>query len=201
MTQQPPALEFANRFQHTKYMVRRKLFTLLGRKFHVYDEAGNLAFYSYMKAFKLKEDIRLYTGEDMQTELLRIKARQIIDFSAAYDVEDAVTGEKVGALRRRGLKSILRDEWLILDPADREIGRIREDSMVLALVRRFLTNLVPQHYTATLGDTPAGDYRQHFNPFILKLDVDFTKDAQGKLDRRLALAAAILLCAIEGRQQ
>ena len=33
--------------------------------FHIYDEAGNVAFYSKMKAFKLKEDLRIYSGEDM----------------------------------------------------------------------------------------------------------------------------------------
>ena len=56
------------------------------------------------KAFKLKEDIRLYTGEDMQTEVLSIQARQVLDFSAAYDVIDSATRMKVGALKRKGMR-------------------------------------------------------------------------------------------------
>ena len=72
-----------------------------------------------MKAFKLKEDIRLYTSEDMQTEVLSIQARKIIDISSAYDVIDSLTGAKVGALKRKGLKSILKDEWIIMDAEDK----------------------------------------------------------------------------------
>ena len=133
-------------FQHTKYLVRRKMFKLFGAAFHIYDPNGNVVFYSKQKAFKLKEDIRVYTGEDMQTEILTIRARNIIDFSSAYDVFDPINNVKVGALKRKGMKSILKDEWIIMDAKDMEIGLIQEDSMSLALIRRFLTNLVPQEY-------------------------------------------------------
>src|SRR6266545_1338894 len=105
----------------TSFTVRRKVLKLFGGAFHIYDSAGNVIGYSKMKAFKLKEDIRLYTGEDMSQELLTIKARQMIDFAASYDVYDPQQQVKVGALRRRGLKSLIRDEWLILDPYDREM--------------------------------------------------------------------------------
>jgi hypothetical protein len=43
-------------------------------------------------------------------------------------------------------------------------------------------------------------FQQNFNPFVRKLTVDFTGDTQGRLDKRLGLAAGILLAAIEGRQ-
>ena len=46
-----------------------------------------------------------------------------------------------------------------------------------------------------------GVIRQNFNPFVLKLNVDLRSDPGRQLDRRLALAAVILLLAIEGRQQ
>jgi hypothetical protein len=156
--------------------------------------------YSQLKAFKLKEDIRLYTGEDMATEILTIKARQILDFSAAYDVVDTQSGEKLGALRRRGFKSLIQDEWLMLDPLDREIGLIQEDSTALALVRRFLTNLVPQTFNGAVQGQPVFTFKRHFNPFVLRMDMDFSPDANGLLDRRLGIAAGILMSAIEGRQ-
>jgi len=137
------------RFTHPQYVIRKKVFKLFGAAFHVYDLAGNVVMYSKQKAFKLKEDIRLYTGEDMQTELLVIQARAIIDFSAAYDVMDPRTGEKVGALKRKGWKSMLRDEWVIMDTQDQEIGTILEDSTALALIRRFIDSaalFLPQKY-------------------------------------------------------
>jgi hypothetical protein len=113
---------------------------------------------------------------------------------------DARTGEKVGAYKRKGLKSMVKDEWVIMDPQDQEVGFIREDSMVLALVRRLLTNLVPQTFHAEMEGRPVCVYKQQFNPFVLKLSVDFSSDFASTLDRRMGMAGAILLCAIEGRQ-
>lgn len=182
------------------YMIRKKVFKLFGEAFHIYDSAGNVVFYSKLKAFKLREDIRLYTGEDMRTEVLTIKARNIIDFSAAYDVVDTVTGEKAGALKRKGLKSLVQDEWVILDPNDREIGFIREDSLLLALLRRFATGLIPQGFTVDVGGKTVAVFKRLFNPFVLKMTIDFSPDPARLLDRRLGLAGAILLSAIEGRQ-
>lgn len=44
------------------------------------------------------------------------------------------------------------------------------------------------------------DRHQNFNPFTLRYELDFSADVMGKLDRRLGIAMAVLLCAIEGRQ-
>lgn len=189
-----------DRFDHPWYMIRKQVLRLFGGAFRIYDPDGQLAFFANMKAFKLKEDIRLYTGEDMRTEALVIKARQVLDISAAYDVFDGATGEKVGVLKRKGLKSIVKDEWIIMDPEDREIGIIREDSTLLALLRRFGTNLIPQAFHAEIGPTQVCTFKQNFNPFVLKLKVDFSQDRSRVLDRRLGLAAGVLLSAIEGRQ-
>ncbi len=191
-----------DRFGFATYVIRRKFWKFFGAAFHIYDPHDNVVFYSKQKAFKLKEDIRVYSSEEMTEEVLSIKARQIIDFSAAYDVVDPRTNEKVGALKRKGWSSFVRDEWTFMDPGDREIGIIQEDSMTLALIRRFLTNLIPQAYEARLNGSPnlVARFKQNFNPFVLKITLDFSSDLDRKLDRRLGLAAAILLCAIEGRQ-
>jgi len=188
------------RFNHPKYLVRRKVMKLFGAAFHIYDPSEKLVFYSKMKAFKLKEDIRLFESENMNEELLLIQARQIIDFSAAYDVFDSKTGQKVGALRRKGMKSLIRDEWIILDNSDLEIGLIKEDSTAMALVRRFATNLIPQKFAAEIHGDVVATYKQNFNPFVLKLTIDFSPDTGNRFDRRLGIAAALLFGAIEGRQ-
>lgn len=191
-------------FQHKTYLIRRKVLKLFGGAFHVYDAAGSVIGYSKMKAFKLKEDIRVFTGEDTAAELLIIQARSVIDFGASYDVYDPAQQVKVGAVRRKGLKSMLRDEWLVLDPWDREIGLVQEDSTAMALVRRFIdfaALLFPQKYTVSLNGTPVAHFQQNFNPFVYKLTVDLTADPQGYLDPRLALAAGILMAAVEGKQR
>ena len=191
-------------FSASRYLVRRKILKLMGGAFHVYDASGMLAAYSEQKAFKLKEDIRVFADETKSRELLCIQARQVIDWSAAYDVTDSTTGLKIGALRRKGARSILRDEWCVLDTNDAPIITIIEDSMALALLRRLLTNLVPQRYDVYFPDEASGNkianMDQNFNPFVYKLDVDFSMDTMHRFDHRLGIAAAILLAAVEGKE-
>ena len=187
-------------FQHNHYLLKRQVFALAG-KFRVYDPSGTLLLFSEQKMFKLREDIRVFADEAKTREVLQIKARQIVDFSAAYDVIESASGQKVGAMRRKGLKSILQDEWEVLDVNDQMIGRMFEDSMGLALLRRLLLGaLLPQNYDLVLGTTRVADLKQRFNLFSYQLDVDFSMDTARQLDRRLGIAAAILLAAIEGKQ-
>ena len=68
------------------YTIRRQVLKLLGAAFHLYNPAGEVVGYCKQAALKLKEDIRVYTDESCAQELLTIKARSIIDFSATYDI-------------------------------------------------------------------------------------------------------------------
>ena len=190
----------ADIFNDNEYVIRRKVLTILGAKFHVYDTQERIVLFSQQKAFKLKEDIRIYSDESKEEERLIIQARQIIDFSAAYDVVDAQEHRKLGALRRKGWASFVRDSWEFLDENDRPIAKILEDSVVLALVRRFVTNLIPQTFRVTAGEKLLATYKQNFNPFVSKLRVVLEPAAREVLDPRMYLAAGILLAAIEGRQ-
>lgn len=187
-------------FAHDMYTIRRKVFQVFGASFHIYDPAGGLVGFSRQKAFKLREDIRVYTDESCAQELLVIQARNIIDFSAAYDVVDALACEPVGTLQRKGFSSLMRDEWVMADAMGMEVGRVREDSLALALIRRYMANLIPQTFRATAGAMQVAQFRQHFNPFVLKLSVSILPASDGVVDRRLLLAAGVLLAAIEGRQ-
>ncbi len=186
-------------FSFDQYLLKRQVFALTG-KFRFFDPNGGLVLFSEQKMFRLREDIRVYSDESKAQEVLMIKARQIIDFSAAFDVVDSATGQKVGALRRKGFASLLRDEWEILDKGDNVIGKLFEDSMGMALLRRFLTRLIPQNYDITIDTERVADLKQNFNPFTYQLNIDFSMDISRRLDRRVGIAAGILLAAIEGRQ-
>ena len=187
-------------FIHNNYLLRRQVFALAG-KFRVYDPSENLVLFSEQKMFRLREDIRVYSDESKAQEILTIKARQIIDFSAAYDVMDSMTGQKVGTLRRKGWRSLLRDEWEVLDADEHLRGMLFEDSVGLAMLRRLLLgSLLPQNYDLTLGGTRVADLRQVFNPLRYELTLDFSMDPTRALDRRLGIAAGILLATVEGKQ-
>ena len=187
-------------FQFPNYLLKRQALALTG-KFRFYDPSDRLVMFSEQKMFKLREDIRVYADESKMQEVLSIKARQILDFSAAYDVIDTGMNQKVGVLRRKGWSSILRDEWEVLDANDNLIGKLFEDSVGLAMLRRLLLgSLLPQNYDITVGETRVADLKQRFNPFRYELDVDFSMDTTQRLDHRLGIAAGILLATVEGKQ-
>ena len=187
-------------FQYSSYLLRRQTLALTG-KFRFYDPMGNLVMFSEQKMFRLREDIRVYADENKAQEVLSIQARQIVDFSAAYDVVDTVLNQKIGALRRKGWRSLLRDEWEVLDAGDNVIGMLFEDSAGLALLRRLLLgSLLPQNYDMTLGETRVADLRQNFHLFRYELSLDFSMDPSQRLDRRIGIAAGILLATVEGKQ-
>jgi hypothetical protein len=143
-----------------------------------------------MKAWKLKEDVRLF-AIDGQTEVLRLKARNIIDFSPTFDAFASQQPQPSFAMKRRGMKStFVRDHWDILGADSKAIGYIQETSSGLALVRRWI-ELIPfggilglilvfvaQTYSLILF-TDAGEYTaatiiHKKNPVLVKMSLDST---------------------------
>ena len=193
----------AELYQHDVFQARRQLFKLLGAAFHLRTMDGRLLAYSKQKAFKLREDIRVFADEAQTVELLTIQADSIIDFSAAYKVIDSQTGEHVGSLRRKGWSSIFRDSWELLDPEGVVRGRVIEDSGWKAFVRRVLDLakfVLPQAYLIQVDGQTVATMKQNFLGFPPKFTIDLSYDTQGRLPRPLAVATVILLLAIEGRQ-
>jgi uncharacterized protein YxjI len=187
-------------FTHRNYLLKRQVFALTG-KVRVYTSSGMLSLYSEQKMFKLREDIRVFEDEAKIREVLWIQARQIIDFAAAYDVIDQTTGQKVGAIRRKGWQSMLRDAWEVLDPYDQLIGVIQEDSPMTAFLRRILLgSLLPQSYEVLIGDRVAATFQQRFHLLRYEMEINFLPNEQD-FDPRLGLAAAILLAIVEGKQK
>ena len=187
-------------FQYNQYLLKRKVLALTG-KFHFYGPNGQPVLYSEQRMFKLKEDVRVYNGPDKSQELLRIKARQVIDFSAAYDVLDPIEKVRVGTLQRRGFNSMVRDEWQVLDSQQEPLGTIIEDDLGYAMLRRFLLgSLLPQNYDVLFNGQKVADLRQNFNLFRYEMLIEFMPSQSQRLDPRLGIAATLLLGIIEGKQ-
>lgn len=188
-------------FEYDRYLLKRQVFALTG-KLRFYNPQDQLVLYVEQKMFRLREDIRIYNDESKSQEMLLIKARSIIDFNTAYDVVDQVTNQKIGTLRRKGWRSMMRDEWEVLDVNDNIIGMLFEDSIGQALLRRLLLgSLLPQNYDMTIGEARVADLRQRFNLFSYQMDLDLSMDPTRRLDRRLGIAAATLLAIVEGKQR
>jgi len=184
----------------SQYVAQAKLFTFLGNAFQIYDTSGGLQFYIKQKAFKLREAIRVYKDEAQTEERLSIQARSVMDFSTTYDVTDTITGEDLGSARRKGLKSLFKDEWELLSPGGDVVGAVSETGGILSILRRFINALkfIPQKYEVTIDGQLEGLIDQRFAFFRATYDVDFTPG--GKLDPRMGVAVVVLLLAIESRQ-
>lgn len=187
-------------FLHHQFLLKRQVLALTGT-FRIFSPTGELLFYSRQKMFRLKEDIRVFTDEACTRQVLQINARQVIDFSATYDVTDVSAGVLVGAVQRKGWRSLARDEWHFLSPIGAPIGMMQEDSLQRALLRRLLLgSLLPLRYqiTSAAGEE-VGTIQQRFN--LLRFELELNLSGMGsQLDPRLAIAAILLLGAIEGRQ-
>ncbi len=103
----PPALpkSFAPRLSYP--LDARFKFFALSQTIHIRAHNGELAFCVKQKAFKLKEDIRIFADEAQTRPLFTIKADKIIDWSASYTATTD-SGVPVCTVRRKGAKSLWR---------------------------------------------------------------------------------------------
>lgn len=192
-----------------RFTIRRKVLKIFGASFHIYNPQGELIAFCKQKAFKFREDIRLFTDESMNEEFLTLKARQIIDFGVTLDVT-LPDGSSLASLRRKGMKStFLRDSWLVYGPdlgdgsPPAELATIEEDSAGLAFLRRYIDNVamfLPQKFhVKRTGGAEIATLRTHFNPFVHRITVHVHQD-DPEVDDLVLLAAGVLIAAIEGRQ-
>ncbi len=153
--------------------------------------------YVRQKRLALKEDIRVYADESESEELFRIKARSVVDVAGRYDVV-AADGTRLGVLARRFGRSLLRSTWAILDEREQEVGSAEERSVVVALVRRFTDLPLPYHFTVRADGREVGEVRRRFglrDRYVL----DLSRDAERRIDRRVGVALAVALDALQGR--
>ena len=170
--------------------------------------AGEQVCFVEQKRMKLKEDLRAFTDDSKTTELFRIKAQQVWDPRAKYDVTDA-SGQHLGQLQKVFGKSLLRSTWRLYDAAENEAGWARERSLFVALFRR-LVGFIP--YVGGFADWLPIPY--HFDYFaeeerigslerILgvrdRYRLDVSGDAERALDRRVVLALAVGMDALQAR--
>ena len=109
--------------------------------------------------FELKEDIRVYSDET-DTELLFIRARQILDFSAAYDSVDSQMGTKSGfsAVKASSRCSRMNGRF---GSNDHPLVSCAKTLVVRSLLRRFLLGSFRLRINDLLiGDARVADRRQ-----------------------------------------
>lgn len=112
--------------------------TTLASDFNITDRNGNYVAYVRQKMFRLKEDVIVFSDESRTKELFNIKANQWIDFNASYMMTDLLTGKKFGRLARKGVRSIWKARYDIIDENDKPIYQINEDNGWIKVFDSFL---------------------------------------------------------------
>jgi hypothetical protein len=167
--------------------------------------AGPPVAYIRQKKFAIREDIRFYADEQETQERFRIKARSMFDFGGArYDV---VAGEeRIGVLDHMFKQSLLRTTWTVRDGAEAELMIARERSLVGAIARRaidFVPDVgglipIPYNFDFLVDGSVVGRMDRKFQ-LRDRYVIDIGGDADRRIDRRLVVALAIGLDALQNR--
>ena len=161
--------------------------------------------------FKFKEDIRFYADDSKSVELMRLKARQRFDPRARYDVTDD-RGGKIGEIQKVFGESLLRSTYRLYDVNGAEVATARERSVFVALLRRLVGFIpyigdyadwlpIPYHFDFVRDGEVLGTHERRTGLFKFRdvYDIDMTGDPDHALDRRLVLANAVGMDALQAR--
>jgi len=135
--------------------------TTLASDFNITDRNGNYVAYVRQKMFKLKEDVIVFNDESKAKELFRIQANQWIDFNASYSIKDTI-GKSFGRLARKGMRSIWKSTYDVLDENNNAKFTISED------------NAWVKFFDGMVGEIPViGMFTGYFlNPTYTVKDID-----------------------------
>ncbi|MBT0550801.1 LURP-one-related/scramblase family protein [Riemerella anatipestifer] len=112
--------------------------TTLASDFNITDKNGNYVAYVRQKMFKLKEDVVVYNDEKKEQELFRIKADRWLDFNASYSMLDIVNNKLYGRLARKGMRSIWKAHYDIIDENNQLKYSISEDNAFVKILDSFV---------------------------------------------------------------
>jgi uncharacterized protein YxjI len=198
-----------DRFAHDRYLVDQ-LIRPMANLYRITPlaagetPAGGPVAFVRQKKLSIKEDIRFYADETESEELFRIKARSVFDTGGSrYDVTTP-NGAPIGTLHHR-LRSLIRSTWLVSNAEGEDVAVAHERSLPLAILRRVIDFVpygewvpVPYNFDVLVGDRVVG----HLNRLFQLRDryvLDVAGDTERRLDRRVGIALAVGLDALQNR--
>jgi uncharacterized protein YxjI len=163
---------------------------------------GEVVAFAQQKRMAFKEQVTIYTDEAKREVLCAFKARSVVDIRATYDVT-AADGSALGWFRKNFAASLLRSTWHLQQQGGPEaVGR--ERSLAVALLRRawdllpyvdYLPFAVPYHFDFATAGQPVMSVTKKFgirDSYVVDIPAH-------SLDRRLAIAQAVALDALQSR--
>ena len=183
-------------FAHASYTLIRPLFSWR-RVYRVFGADGRLSAFVEQPWFRLRTELILYTDETQTQPILVIKNRRFAAVNMEHDLFDARTGVRLGVLRTRGMRSLFRDTWDILDADERPAGMMIEDGPYLW--RRIL-KILPGRHRIELGGREVARITQVFHFFLREFELDI-HDTSDPIEPRFAIACALIAMMADLRRE
>ncbi len=180
-------------FTFSNYVIKPQGLSI-GGKYRVFDQQNNPVLFVEYKTKWSKPFIayHVYADERKQRELLLIQDAEVDESGNCLDIIDVAGGGKIGGIDA-DWKNWFEDAWKVLDAQGAVAGLLREKSTGRAILHEMTEGLLPQIIHIVAGDQPVAELRQK-NAFLgHSLLADFSMDTASRLDRRLGLAAAIVV--------
>ena len=199
--------------RHDRFFLRQR-FAMMINRYEVSTlgadgkSAGEPVSFVEQKRIKLKEDLRSFTDDSKTTEVFRIKAQQVWDPRARYDVTDPA-GQQIGQLQKVFGESLLRSTWRIYDAAGNQVGWARERNLFVAVFRRLIGFVpfiggfadllpIPYHFDYFIEDRKIGGLERILGVRD-RYRLDVSGDSERTIDRRAILALAVGMDALQAR--
>ncbi|WP_214109583.1 hypothetical protein [Acrocarpospora catenulata] len=181
-------------------LILRQQITMMVNRYSVHTVApdgseGTMVAFAEQKRLALKEQVTFYTDETRGEALAAFKARKVIDLASGYDVVDA-SGTPLGLFRKEFGKSLFRSTWHLQQPGlPTYTGQ--ERNLGVALLRRVTDVLswLPYHFDFSVGASIAFSVERRWglrDRYAIEIN-------DPRLDRRLVIAMAVALDALQGR--
>lgn len=194
--------------EHDAFVVKQK-FSLVVNEYDVETPDGGQVAFVRQKPFAFKEELRFTPDRGSDRTLLTMKARSRFDPTATYDVKGP-GGDQVGVVRKAFGASLLRSTWVLERPDGTEIATAREKKLWVALFRRLVGFVpyvgsfadwlpIPYDFVFLDGERELAHFRRRRGSLRDTYDLDLTQDPGRSLDRRLVLAVAVGLDALQAR--
>jgi len=194
--------------EHDVFLLRQRFAPVVNRyEFTLQD--GEPVCFVEQKRFTFKEDIRFFADDSKGVELMRLKARQRFDPRARYDVTDA-SGAKIGEIQKVFGRSLLRSTYTLFDASGEQTAEATEKSLGVAVFRRLVGFVpyvdavsdwlpIPYHFVFTRDGRELGTHTRQAFKLRDTYTIDMSGDPERTLDRRLVLAIAVGMDALQAR--
>lgn len=185
-------------FQQDHFHARQTRFSLTP-KLYFHDEHGKTLAFVRNLSLHWNRELRVFTDPTLSFELLTIRPVAEQPSGKGFDVFDPVNRELVGKIRIPRVSGLQKQEWNLFDGAGEQVGHLQENSALLAALRRYLSEALPQTYTFYGRECVAGHASLMNGIFSPEMEIDLCCDDKKPLDRRLVIAVLVIVWA--GRTQ